>query len=137
MWEPGMHDEQNLLGTTRTLDGVSGATHLHPGLVSRSGWAVYDDSHSPLLSPIHVDAVGKQIVCCGFRLLGYAHRCLQTVSVNPACGPMTCGQSLDPLLTGKIGTFSAMVCCTVHVELTPWVCLDSCPTLQDITTRKR
>jgi hypothetical protein len=58
MWQPGMHDVGNLRGTTRTLDGVSGATHLHPGLVSRDGWVVYDDSHSPVLSGIPADAAG-------------------------------------------------------------------------------
>jgi alpha-glucosidase (family GH31 glycosyl hydrolase) len=47
-WTPGMRDTGNLLGTTRTLDGVEGATSLEPGLVSRDGWVVVDDSARPL-----------------------------------------------------------------------------------------
>ena len=38
----------NLGGTVRTLDKSAGPIHLEPGLVSRSGWAVVDDSHSLL-----------------------------------------------------------------------------------------
>lgn len=44
VWHYGDRDHQNLLGTARTLDGVSGTTHLDKGLMSRSGWAVVDDS---------------------------------------------------------------------------------------------
>jgi alpha-glucosidase len=51
VWRPGMVDDQNLLGTTRTLDGAIGDQTREPmeqGLVSRSGWAVVDDSSRPL-----------------------------------------------------------------------------------------
>ena len=48
-WRPGMADTGNLLGTTRTLDGVRGSnTKLEPGLVSRDGWVLVDDSMRPL-----------------------------------------------------------------------------------------
>ncbi len=50
-WHPGMVDEENLQGTTRTLDGALGSKTREPienGLVSRSGWAVVDDSTRPL-----------------------------------------------------------------------------------------
>ena len=47
-WTPGMKDEGNLRGTTRTLDGVEGSTELEPGLISRDGWVVVDDSARPL-----------------------------------------------------------------------------------------
>jgi len=50
-WHPGMDDPENLKGTTRTLDGATGSqTHepIEQGLVSRSGWAVVDDSTRPL-----------------------------------------------------------------------------------------
>jgi hypothetical protein len=47
-WHPGMPDTGNLRGTTRTLDGVKGATSLEPGLVSRDGWVVVDDTARPL-----------------------------------------------------------------------------------------
>ena len=41
----------NLLGTARTLDTVDGAIKLEPGIMSRSGVSVMDDSHSLLLDP--------------------------------------------------------------------------------------
>ena len=50
-WHPGQTDTQNLKGTTRTLDGALGdktSEGIDPGLVSRSGWAVVDDSTRPL-----------------------------------------------------------------------------------------
>jgi alpha-glucosidase len=48
MWVPGTPDTANLKGTTRTLDGVEGPTNLEPGLLSRDGWVVVDDSERPL-----------------------------------------------------------------------------------------
>ncbi|HTT22103.1 MAG TPA: TIM-barrel domain-containing protein [Candidatus Sulfotelmatobacter sp.] len=49
VWKPGMPDTGNLLGTTRTLDRVRGSdVQLEPGLISRDGWTVVDDSTSPL-----------------------------------------------------------------------------------------
>ncbi len=50
-WHPGLADPLNLQGTTRTLDGARGnqtKEPIEPGLVSRSGWAVVDDSTRPL-----------------------------------------------------------------------------------------
>ncbi len=47
-WHPGAPETGNLRGTTRTLDGVKGATSLEPGLVSRDGWVLVDDSARPL-----------------------------------------------------------------------------------------
>ena len=51
VWHPGMEDEENLEGTTRTLDGALGSKTkepIGPGLVSRAGWTVVDDSTRPL-----------------------------------------------------------------------------------------
>jgi alpha-glucosidase len=51
IWHPGLADPQNLLGTTRTLDGALGSQTkepIEPGLISRSGWALVDDSTRPL-----------------------------------------------------------------------------------------
>ncbi len=51
IWHPGQADDQNLQGTTRTLDGALGdktREPIEPGLVSRSGWAMVDDSSRPL-----------------------------------------------------------------------------------------
>ena len=50
-WHPGDTDPENLQGTTRTLDGARGSTTQEPigqGLISRSGWALVDDSTRPL-----------------------------------------------------------------------------------------
>src|SRR5271169_5400081 len=45
VWKPGIADTGNLLGTTHTLDRVQGSNaHLEPGLISRDGWTVVDDS---------------------------------------------------------------------------------------------
>jgi alpha-glucosidase len=51
VWHPGLADPENLQGTTRTLDGALGSQTrepIEPGLVSRSGWALVDDSTRPL-----------------------------------------------------------------------------------------
>src|SRR5579859_5655332 len=51
VWHPGLADPENLQGTTRTLDGALGSKTREPigeGLVSRSGWALVDDSTRPL-----------------------------------------------------------------------------------------
>jgi alpha-glucosidase (family GH31 glycosyl hydrolase) len=49
VWKPGTPDTGNLLGTTRTLDRVRGSdVQLEPGLISRDGWTVVDDSARPL-----------------------------------------------------------------------------------------
>lgn len=47
VWYPGKPDPLNLKGTCRTLDGSDGdnkRAELENGLISRSGWAVIDDS---------------------------------------------------------------------------------------------
>jgi alpha-glucosidase (family GH31 glycosyl hydrolase) len=50
-WHYGADDPWNLLGTARTLDNISGALALEQGLISRSGWAVYDDSQRLVFKP--------------------------------------------------------------------------------------
>lgn len=48
-WYPGLQDSLNLKGTCRTLDLCNGDSHrkyLENGLISRSGWAIVDDSPS-------------------------------------------------------------------------------------------
>jgi alpha-glucosidase len=50
-WHPGTPDTGNLMGTTRTLDGALGdktKEPIEPGLVSRDGWTLVDDSTRPL-----------------------------------------------------------------------------------------
>lgn len=51
VWRPGESDPGNLEGTTRTLDGALGdktKEPIGPGLVSRSGWSLVDDTTRPL-----------------------------------------------------------------------------------------
>ncbi|MBN2471658.1 MAG: DUF5110 domain-containing protein [Anaerolineae bacterium] len=45
-WHFGDDNPANLGGTTRTLDDVLGSTPLEPGLLSRAGWALVDDSRT-------------------------------------------------------------------------------------------
>lgn len=54
VWRPGADDSGNLLGTTRTLDkcdGVRTVEDYDPGVVSRDGWAVVDESLRQVLVP--------------------------------------------------------------------------------------
>jgi alpha-glucosidase len=44
VWKPGTPETGNLQGTTRTLDGMNGATRLETGLLSRDGWTLVDDT---------------------------------------------------------------------------------------------
>jgi Glycosyl hydrolases family 31/Domain of unknown function (DUF5110) len=48
-WCPGQPETGNLRGTRRTLDFTGGDVPLEPGLVSRDGWALYDDSAGVIL----------------------------------------------------------------------------------------
>jgi alpha-glucosidase (family GH31 glycosyl hydrolase) len=48
-WDPQKEDSQNLGGTLRTLDGCTGPKDLGMGLISRGGWALVDDSGTPIL----------------------------------------------------------------------------------------
>lgn len=47
VWYPGKPDPQNLKGTCRTLDGSNAdnkRAEMEDGIISRSGWAIIDDS---------------------------------------------------------------------------------------------
>ncbi|UOB18454.1 glycoside hydrolase family 31 protein [Abyssalbus ytuae] len=51
LWTPGTKDTLNLKGTLRTLDHARGwdyEKHLEQGILSRSGWALVDDSKTNL-----------------------------------------------------------------------------------------
>lgn len=50
-WTPASDPSGNLGGTTRTLDGVDGSCPIEPGLVSRDGWAIVDDSSRLIFEP--------------------------------------------------------------------------------------
>lgn len=47
-WRPGDDPAGNLGGTIRTLDATDGARDMGCGVLSRDGWALIDDSASPL-----------------------------------------------------------------------------------------
>ena len=53
VWRPGMEDKGNLQGTMRTLDRTDG-WNLHetfdPGVVSRDGWVILDESTRPIIA---------------------------------------------------------------------------------------
>jgi hypothetical protein len=78
-WRPGDAPDDNLLGTTRTLDGINGYTPLELGLMSRAGWSVLDDSatlvfnDAPWLEP-------REAGTTDWYFFGYGHdykTCLQ------------------------------------------------------------
>lgn len=50
-WSPGAADPHNLRGARRTLDGCRGEAALDPGILSRSGWALHDDSNLVRFDP--------------------------------------------------------------------------------------
>ena len=61
VWKPGMEDIGNLRGTTRTLDGVRGSdVKLEPGLISRDGWTVVNDSTQPLFDSANFAFTGGE-----------------------------------------------------------------------------
>ena len=49
-WTPGTPGLANLRGTRRTVDECAGDAALEEGILSRAGWAVFDDSHSVLFN---------------------------------------------------------------------------------------
>ncbi|MDR3711096.1 MAG: glycoside hydrolase family 31 protein [Capsulimonadaceae bacterium] len=71
-WVPGQTDPGNLGGTIRTLDGAIAAKSLGNGAISRSGWALIDDSASPLLAEGWVKARPDK-TNIDWYLLGYGH----------------------------------------------------------------
>jgi len=75
VWRPRMKDTGNLLGTARTLDGVSGSCPLEPGLLSRDGWTVVDDSNRILFDnsdwPWATTRKTKRAI--DWYFLGYGH----------------------------------------------------------------
>lgn len=50
LWHPGLTNPLNLGGTYRTLDNAVGDVSIDPGLLSRAGWSLFDDSKSVLLN---------------------------------------------------------------------------------------
>ncbi len=92
IWRYGDRDRMNLRGTARTLDMANGPVRLEQGLMSRSGWALVDDSSSLVfdedswLEPRGMQArsgdgtprfhfVGRRPEqdCCDLYFFGYGH----------------------------------------------------------------
>lgn len=89
VWHYGDVDSENLMGTTRTLDKADGwnlnpSDPMEPGVISRSGWSVVDDSDRHLFvdTPTH----WQQWVECrtdverqDLYLFAYGHDYMQAV----------------------------------------------------------
>ena len=71
-WAPGTKNTGNLGGTLRTLDGVTRPVPVEPGLLSRDGWALVDNSRDPLLTGDWVKA-RPQNAGSDWYLFGYGH----------------------------------------------------------------
>ena len=79
IWKHGDKDDwKNLRGTARTLDGVNGPLWLDRGLVSRTGWAVVDDSATPLFSADGTLAA-RALSQIDLYFFGYGHAYLQAI----------------------------------------------------------
>ena len=62
----------NLMGTARTLDNANGAIPLEPGLLSRSGFTVLDDSDSAFIGE-DMWPVAKDFASTDLYFFGYGH----------------------------------------------------------------
>ena len=90
VWHYGDTDSLNLMGTTRTLDRADGwnlnpKDPMEPGIVSRSGWSVVDDSSRHLF--VQTSSHWKEWVECrperdyqDLYLFAYGHNYMQAVS---------------------------------------------------------
>ncbi|MDD4760320.1 MAG: TIM-barrel domain-containing protein [Bacteroidaceae bacterium] len=82
-WVPGMKNNENLKGTTRTLDGWNGDYYvyekrkgeLEDGLLSRNGWTLIDDSKSYLFDNSDFAWIKERPQNGGqdFYFMGYGH----------------------------------------------------------------
>lgn len=72
-WHFDDDDPNNLRGTYRTLDEVSGSTPLEPGLLSRSGWAVVDDSRTLIFNQDGWLEPRPNSVALDLYFFGYGH----------------------------------------------------------------
>jgi len=71
VWRPGMPNPLNLRGTRRTLDLCPGDAALEEGLLSRAGWALFDDSRSVLFDGWPVPRPGHAVQ--DWYFFGYGH----------------------------------------------------------------
>ena len=88
-WRFGDDQSRNLGGTARTLDQVDGPTRLDPGVLSKTGWAVLDDSTTGLLvdadevngepNPFGTWVCPRQAGTIDLYFFGYGSRCVDAV----------------------------------------------------------
>ena len=64
------NSDNNLFGTARTLDGTDGRVDLEPGIFGRNGYAVLDDSHSPVLD-VNNEYVNRTVDGLDIYFFGY------------------------------------------------------------------
>ena len=80
IWRYGDVDHQNLGGTIRTLDSSLGKIDLDPGLISRSGWALVDDSQTPIFDENNLPtARNKALAYKDLYFYGYAQDYLAAI----------------------------------------------------------
>lgn len=88
-WTYGDDDsENNLNGTTRTLDLVSGSCPLTKGLISRSGYSVVDDSLAPIINENGTFTPASQVIPL---LQGKSDQTTQ----NPDVKPVVDGKNIE------------------------------------------
>lgn len=72
-WVPGMPNPGNLRGTRRTLDMCRGDAALGEGIISRSGWALFDDSENVVFDATGWVAPRPDHECQDWYFFGYGH----------------------------------------------------------------
>lgn len=84
-WKPGQKDDKNLKGTTRTVDQAHEVTPemLEDGIISRSGWALIDDSKRLLFDGVQpkewfTERADSNAI--DYYLFVYGHRYKEAVS---------------------------------------------------------
>jgi len=77
LWNYGMgvgNADGNLMGTARTLDGADGEIDLEGGIFGRKGFAVIDDSYSPVCEALADGAesfINRERECVDIYFFGY------------------------------------------------------------------
>jgi len=72
-WAPGTPNPSNLRGTRRTLDECEGDAALEEGILSRAGWALFDDSANVLFDDAGWVAPRPGCEVQDWYFFGYGH----------------------------------------------------------------
>ncbi len=72
-WHPGLPDAGNLRGTRRTLDRCAGDASLEIGLLSRDGWALFDDTRNVVFGEDGWVAPRPDFELQDWDFFGYGH----------------------------------------------------------------